>query len=214
MKENELGIEEVRAQVGDLVDDAHYEGTVTHITRRGRRLASIVPVGVKASSIPDTAIDAAFDAAWPGLPDGISMSEARRRIIAALNAAYPHMLVPAEPEVLLDVDRLKQLSKSIEQQLTEGTFSAEQTQQMRATTDELVDLIRETRVRMTHQQIVTKAIEEEGGIWDAARTVTTLGLAGHGVDEKRARAVLRRIAATGLLTRTSQTRAIYDATEK
>ncbi|MEU2134768.1 hypothetical protein [Streptomyces sp. NPDC018352] len=40
----------------------------------------------------------------------------------------------------------------------------------------------------------------------------TLGLAGHGVDDKRARAVLRRIAATGLLIRTSPTRAICNAT--
>jgi antitoxin (DNA-binding transcriptional repressor) of toxin-antitoxin stability system len=214
MTENELGIEEVRAQLGDLVDDAHYEGTITHITRRGRRLASIVPAGVKATSIPDEAIDAAFDAAWPGLPEGVSVGEARRRVIAALNAAYPHMMVPAEPEVLPDLDRLKDVSASIEKQLTEGAFSPEQTARMRAAAEKLAETIRETRIRMTHQQIVTKAIKEEGGTWDAARTQTTLGLAGHAVDDKRARAVLRRIAATGLLTRTSQTRAIYNSTEK
>lgn len=214
MTENELGIEEVRAQIGDLVDDAHYEGTITHITRRGRRVASIVPAGVKAASIPDEAIDAAFDAAWPGLPEGVTMGEARRRVIAALNAAYPHMLVRAEPEVLPDPDRLKDVSASIEKQLTEGAFSPEQTERMRQAADKLAETIRETRIRMTHQQIVTKAIQEEGGTWDAARTVTTLGLAGHAVDDKRARAVLRRIAATGLLTRTSRTRAIYDADEK
>lgn len=214
MTENELGIEEVRAQIGDLVDDAHYEGTITHITRRGRRLASIVPAGVKASSLPDAAVDAAFDAAWPGLPEGISVGEARRRVIAALNAAHPHMVVPAEPEVLPDIDRLKQVSESIEKQLTDGALSSEQTERMRKAVESLAETIRETRVRMTHQQIVTKAIQEEGGVWDAARTQTTLGLAGHGVDDKRARAVLRRIAATGLLTRTSPTRAIYNATEK
>lgn len=214
MTQNELGIEEVRAQIGDLVDDAHYEGTITHITRRGRRLASIIPAGVKATSIPDEAIDAAFEAAWPGLPEGVTVGEARRRIIAALNAAYPHMLARSEPEVLPDLDRLKDVSASIEKQLTEGAFSPEQTERMRQAADKLAETIRETRIRMTHQQIVTRAIQEEGGTWDAARAQTTLGLAGHAVDDKRARAVLRRVAATGLLTRTSQTRAIYDATEK
>ncbi|MFD8516615.1 hypothetical protein ACFV27_37425 [Streptomyces antimycoticus] len=214
MAENELGIEEARAQIGDLVDDAHYEGTITHITRHGRRLASIVPAGMKATSIPEAALDAAFDAAWPGLPEGISMGEARRRVIAALNAAYPHMVVPSEPEVLPDVDRLKQASESIEKQLVEGTLSPEQTERLRRAAQSIAETIRETRVRMTHQQILTKAIEDEGGTWDAARAVTTLGLAGHGVDDRRARAVLRRIAATGLLTRTSQTRAIYDTHER
>lgn len=214
MAENELGIEDVRAQLGDLVDDAHYEGTITHITRRGRRLASLVPAGVKATSLPDEAIDAAFDAAWPGLPEGISVGEARRRVVAALNAAYPHMVVPSKPEVLPDVDRLKQVSESIEKQLSEGAFSPEQTERMRKAAENLAETIRETRVRMTHQQIVTRFVEEEGGTWDAARTVTALGLAGHAVDDKRARAVLRRIAATGLLTRTSQTRAIYETIEK
>ncbi|MFF1444097.1 hypothetical protein [Streptomyces sp. NPDC058295] len=214
MAENELGIEDVRAQLGDLVDDAHYEGTITHITRRGRRLASIVPAGVKAASLPDEAIDAAFDAAWPGLPEGISLGEARRRVIAALNAAYPHMIVPSEPQALPDVDRLKQVSESLEKQINEGAFSPEQTERMRKAVEDLAETIRKTRVQMTHQQIVTKAVKEEGGVWDATRTVTTLGLAGHGVDDKRARAVLRRIAATGILTRTSQTRAIYETTEK
>ncbi|MGY0065124.1 hypothetical protein ACWY4P_54050 (plasmid) [Streptomyces sp. LZ34] len=214
MAENELGIEEVRAQIGDLVDDAHYEGTITHVTRRGRRLASIVPAGMKATSISDAAIEAAVDAAWPGLPEGISIGEARRRVIAALNAAYPHMVVPSEPEVLPDIDRLKQVSENIEKQLTEGAFAPEQVERLRQAAEKIAETIRETRVRMTHQQILTKTIEEEGGTWDAARAVTTLGLAGHGVDDKRARAVLRRIAATGLLTRTSQTRAIYETTEK
>ena len=214
MTEHELGIEEVRAQIGDLVDDAHYEGTITHITRRGRHFASIVPAGMKATSIPEEAIEAAVDAAWPGLPEGITIGEARRRVIAALNAAYPHMLVPVEPEVLPDIDRLKQVSESIQSQLTEGAFAPEQMERLRQTAEKIAETIRETRVRMTHQQILTKAIEEEGGTWDAPRAVTTLGLAGHGVDDKRARAVLRRIAATGRLTRTSQTRAIYDTTER
>ncbi|MEU5256296.1 hypothetical protein [Streptomyces longwoodensis] len=214
MAENELGIEEVRAQIGDLVDDAHYEGTITHITRRGRHLASIVPAGVKATSIPDEAIDAAFEAAWPGLPEGVTVGEARRRVIAALNAAYPHMLIRDEPEVLPDLDRLKDVSASIQKQLTEGAFSPEQAERMRQAAGKLAETIRETRIRMTHQQIVTKAIQDEGGTWDAARAQTALGLAGHGVDDKRARAVLRRIAATGLLTRTSPTRAIYETTEK
>ena len=33
---------------------------------------------------------AAMAAAWPGLPDGVSLEQAERRTLAALNAAYPH----------------------------------------------------------------------------------------------------------------------------
>ncbi|MET7370315.1 hypothetical protein ABZS61_31500 [Streptomyces sp. NPDC005566] len=214
MPENELGIEEVRAQLGDLVDDAHYEGHITRITRRGRHVASIVPAGMKATGLPDAAVEAAVDAAWPGLPEGITMGEARRRVIAALNAAHPHMIEPGEPEVLPDLARLQDVSANIEKQLSEGALSGEQQQRLQKAVHGIAETIREIRVRMTHQQVLVTAIQEEGGTWDAARAVAALSNAGHAVDDKRARSVMRRIAATGQLTRTSPTRAIYDTTEQ
>ncbi|MGY4936030.1 hypothetical protein ACWD7T_34065 [Streptomyces sp. 900116325] len=214
MAEKELGIEEVRVQLGDLVDDAHFEGAVTHITRRGRRVASIVPAGMKATGLPPEAIEAAVDAAWPGLPPGITIGEARRRVIAALNAARPHLVEPEEPVTLPDVNRLQSASDGIMTQIETGQHSAADRERLEQAAVDINEVIRRTRVKMTHQEILTKAVQEEGGTWDAARTQTILALAGHDVDEKRARAVLRRIAATGLLTRTSQTRAIYDVTEQ
>lgn len=214
MAENELGIEEVRAQLGDLVDDAHFEGTITHITRRGRHVASIIPAGMKATGLPPEAIEAAVDAAWPGLPPGITVGEARRRVIAALNAALPHLTEPEEQVTLPDVNRLQGASDGIMTQIETGQHSRADRERLEQAAADINEVIRRTRVKMTHQEILAKAVQDEGGTWDAARAQATLGLAGHGVDEKRARAVLRRIAATGRLTRTSQTRAIYDTTEQ
>lgn len=214
MTEKELGIEEVRVQLGDLVDDAHFEGTVTRITRRGRHVASIVPAGMKATGLPEEAIEAAVDAAWPGLPPGITMGEARRRVIAALNAARPHLIEPEELVTLPDVNRLQSASNNITAQIEVGQHSAADRERLEQAAVDIDEVLRRTRVKMTHQEILTKAVQDEGGTWDAGRAQVSLGLAGHGVDERRARAVLRRIAATGLLTRTSQTRAIYDTTEQ
>lgn len=39
-----LSITEARGQLADVVNEAAYAGTVTYLTRHGRRLAAIVPV--------------------------------------------------------------------------------------------------------------------------------------------------------------------------
>lgn len=87
----EIGIEEARKTLGAIADRAHNEGTTTYLTRHNQRIAAVIPVGCRASAVPDSVIDAAMDAAWPGLPDGMTIGEARRRTVAALNAAYPHL---------------------------------------------------------------------------------------------------------------------------
>jgi prevent-host-death family protein len=43
VSEPEIGVEEARKKLGDLVDDAALDGAVTYLTRRGRRYAAIVP---------------------------------------------------------------------------------------------------------------------------------------------------------------------------
>ncbi len=40
---HDLGITDARDQLADVVNEAAYAGTVTYISRRGRRLAAIVP---------------------------------------------------------------------------------------------------------------------------------------------------------------------------
>lgn len=40
----EVGIEEARKNLGDLANLAFYAGETTYITRRGKRIAAIVPV--------------------------------------------------------------------------------------------------------------------------------------------------------------------------
>ncbi|HEU0129088.1 MAG TPA: type II toxin-antitoxin system Phd/YefM family antitoxin [Pseudonocardiaceae bacterium] len=42
--EAELPITEARGRLADVVNEAAYAGTVTYLTRHGRRLAAIVPV--------------------------------------------------------------------------------------------------------------------------------------------------------------------------
>lgn len=98
MSHDDIGIEQARAVLGQLADKAHADGHITHLTRNGRQIASIVPAGMKSTALPDAAVDAAMDAAWPGLPEGVSLGEARRRTIAALNAAYPHLVAQATAE--------------------------------------------------------------------------------------------------------------------
>jgi antitoxin (DNA-binding transcriptional repressor) of toxin-antitoxin stability system len=44
MSEREIGVEQARGILGNLVDDAALEGTTTYLTRRGRRYAAIVPL--------------------------------------------------------------------------------------------------------------------------------------------------------------------------
>lgn len=44
VSENEIGLREGRARIGELVNRAQYAGETTYITRHGRRVAAIVPI--------------------------------------------------------------------------------------------------------------------------------------------------------------------------
>ena len=60
VSENEIGLREGRAQFGELVSRAEYAGTITYITRHGRRVAAIVPLNViKESAMTITVTDLA-----------------------------------------------------------------------------------------------------------------------------------------------------------
>lgn len=75
----------------ELARRAHENGEVFYLTDQSRTLAAIVPVGMKATAMPGGTLDAAYDAAFPGLPGNMTEGEAKRRLTAALNAAYPHL---------------------------------------------------------------------------------------------------------------------------
>ncbi|QBZ71973.1 hypothetical protein SEA_KRADAL_75 [Streptomyces phage Kradal] len=75
----------------ELARRSHETGEVFYLTDQAHALAAIVPVGSRASAAPDSALDAAYDAAFPGLPGEMTEGEAKRRLTAALNAAYPHL---------------------------------------------------------------------------------------------------------------------------
>ncbi|MDT0310263.1 hypothetical protein RM780_25400 [Streptomyces sp. DSM 44917] len=72
----------------------------------------------------------------------------------------------------------------------------------------------------THQQgelasqkdCLAEGIRSEGGDWDAQRAVAALHAVGHTVDEKRARDILRKLAAAGLLQRVDGDRALFRST--
>ena len=53
----EVGIEEARKNLGDIANRAHYAGQVTYITRRGQRIAAIVPANRAAQEKPMTRQD-------------------------------------------------------------------------------------------------------------------------------------------------------------
>lgn len=84
-------LEQARARLGKLADSAHHDGKISYLTRHGNAYAAIVPVGVNASALPASVIDAAYDAAFPGLPAGMDEGQARRRLTAALNATHGHL---------------------------------------------------------------------------------------------------------------------------
>lgn len=44
MSENEIGLREARAQLGDIANRAHLAGQITYLMRNGRRIAAIVPI--------------------------------------------------------------------------------------------------------------------------------------------------------------------------
>ncbi|WP_331754028.1 MULTISPECIES: hypothetical protein [unclassified Streptomyces] len=73
----------------------------------------------------------------------------------------------------------------------------------------------------THQQgelasqndCLAEAITDEGGEWDAQRSVAALHEIGLAVDEKRARQILRDLAADGVLQHLDTDRAVYRAAD-
>lgn len=83
-------LEDARAKLGDIAKQAH-NGQITYLTRYGRPLAAVVPVGSTATALPDSILQAAYDAAFPGLPHGMEEGEAKRRLTAALNATHGHL---------------------------------------------------------------------------------------------------------------------------
>lgn len=84
-------LEAARAKLGKLADQAHNHGEITYLTRHGNALAAIVPVGCKATALPSGTLQAAYDAAFPGLPHGMTEGEAKRRLTRALNATHGHL---------------------------------------------------------------------------------------------------------------------------
>lgn len=62
-------------------------------------------------------LKAAMDAAWPGLPAGMTLDEAERRTRAALAAAYPHLTTdrPADARI----GALLQLTQGLMQRYVE-----------------------------------------------------------------------------------------------
>ena len=84
-------LEQARSKLGKMADAAHGDGKISYLTRHGTAVAAIVPVGMKASALPSSVIDAAYDAAFPGLPEGMTEGEAKRRLTAALNATHGHL---------------------------------------------------------------------------------------------------------------------------
>ncbi|MGA5703085.1 hypothetical protein [Peterkaempfera bronchialis] len=71
----------------------------------------------------------------------------------------------------------------------------------------------------TQQQVLTRTILALGGTWDTRRTVTALVAAEHEfadqrAAEKRARRILRDLAASGVLVKASPDRAEYRAADQ
>lgn len=64
--------------------------------------------------------------------------------------------------------------------------------------------------RFTQASALGKAVRAQGGTWGTLRAVTALGDAGHEASDKRARQILRDLAASGLLVKTDPDRAVYD----
>jgi antitoxin (DNA-binding transcriptional repressor) of toxin-antitoxin stability system len=88
-REQDIPVKGCCDRTEELAERAHENGEIFYLTRDGQPLAAVVPVGMKATAIPG-ALDAAYDAAFPGLPGDMTEGQARRRLAAALNAAYMH----------------------------------------------------------------------------------------------------------------------------
>lgn len=91
MKRQDVPVQGCCDRTGELADRAHENGEVFYLTRNGRRLAAIVPVGNQSTAAPEGALAAAREAGFGDLPHVLDEAEVRRRLTAALNAAYPHM---------------------------------------------------------------------------------------------------------------------------
>lgn len=88
-KEQDVPVRGCCDRTEELATRAHENGEIFYLTQDGRPLAAVVPVGMKAVAVP-SALDAAYDAAFAGLPGGMTEGEAKRRLTAALNASYQH----------------------------------------------------------------------------------------------------------------------------
>lgn len=66
-----------------------------------------------------------------------------------------------------------------------------------------------TDVNTTQRTALADAIAAQGGTWDTDRAVAALDAAGHKANAKGARAILRRLADTGLIVKTDPSQATY-----
>jgi hypothetical protein len=57
--------------------------------------------------IPAAPLTAAMEAAWPGLPGGMSQQEAEHRTRLALNAAYPHLLAEQDDVLRAAAEKIR-----------------------------------------------------------------------------------------------------------
>jgi hypothetical protein len=90
-KDQDIPILKCCGHIQDAAGLAHNGGKISYLTLGGRRMAAVVPVGGQASAVPASSLDAAYKAAFPGLPEGMTEEDARQRLNAALNAAFPHL---------------------------------------------------------------------------------------------------------------------------
>lgn len=88
-QEQEVSVRGCCDRTEELAERAHENGEIFYLTRDSNTLAAIVPIGRRAVAVPG-ALDAAYDAAFPGMPGAMTEGEAKRRLAAALNAAYTH----------------------------------------------------------------------------------------------------------------------------
>jgi prevent-host-death family protein len=89
----EMPISDARDQLADVVNRAVYDGTPTHLTRRGRRLAVVVSethLAVEETRAREEATAAACRALW------LSVQDADDRTRAAVRAVITRLMDAAE----------------------------------------------------------------------------------------------------------------------
>jgi prevent-host-death family protein len=112
----EIGIEQARQTLGDLVNQALYAGQVTYITRRGKRVAAVVPLERIMQTVPtyntteavrtltsegfsradvQTAVDSLIDAGLelPQPDDGYEFTEGEVDVLRDQLATGAHVVV-------------------------------------------------------------------------------------------------------------------------